>query len=73
MQETFEPGELFIYQNGERYEIGKVKRANSDGTGYFCWYHIGETAANTPIWAMHKLSNAYVINGESLGGHAHES
>ena len=35
--------------------------------------HTGETAANTPIWAMHKLSNAYVINGESLGGHSHES
>lgn len=70
MQETYEPGELFIYRNGERYEIGKVKRPNNDGTGYFCWYHTGETAANTPIVVMHKLTNAYVIDGESLGGAA---
>ena len=70
MQETYEPGELFIYRNGERHEIGKVKRPNNDGTGYFCWYHTGETAANTPVWSMHKLANAYVIDGESLGGAA---
>ena len=70
MQETYEPGELFIYVNGGRYEIGKVKRANGDGTGYFCWYQTGETAANTPASCMHKLANAYVIDGESLGGYA---
>lgn len=68
MGETFEPGELFIYVNGESYEIGKVKRPNNTGDGYFCWYHTGETAANTPTDHMHKLTNAYVIDGESLGG-----
>lgn len=68
MQVTFDPGELFVYVNGESFEIGKVKRPNSDGTGYFCWYHTGETAANTPTSCMHKLANAYVIDGESLGG-----
>ena len=68
MSDEFEPGELFIYVNGDRYELGKVKRPNNDGTGYFCWYHCGETAANTPTRCMHKLQNAYVIDGESLGG-----
>lgn len=64
----FEPGELFIYINGDSYELGKVKRPNNDGTGYFCWYSIGETAANTPVECMHKLVNAHVIDDESLGG-----
>lgn len=70
MSNEFEPGELFIYVNGDRYELGKVKRPNNTGGGYFCWYHLGETAANTPTSCMHKLQNAYVIDGESLGGGA---
>lgn len=65
---TFDEGELFIYQNGEKYEIGKVKRPNNDGTGYFCYYHTGSTAANTPTSHMHKLINSYVIEKENLGG-----
>jgi hypothetical protein len=68
VSEEFDPGELFIYVNGERFEIGKVKRPDNNGTGYFCWYHRGETAANTPTYCMHKLENAYVIDSESLGG-----
>ena len=64
----FKPGELFIYQNGNKYEIGKVKRLNNDGTGYFCWYHTGSTTANTPRECMHKLVNAYVIEKDNLGG-----
>lgn len=64
----FKPGELFIYQNGNKYEIGKVKKPNYDGTGYFCWYHTGSTTANTPIECMHKLVNAYVIEKDNLGG-----
>lgn len=66
--EKFEPGELFIYRNGNSYELGKVKRPNNTGDGYFCWYHSGETAANTPVVCMHKLVNAYVILNEVLGG-----
>lgn len=65
---TFEIGELFVYVNGDRFELGKVKRPNSTGTGYFCWYHTGTTAANTPIEYMHKLENAYVVGTEYLGG-----
>lgn len=70
--ETFEPGELFVYVNSKnidgRFEIGKVKRPNNYGNGYFCWYHGGYTAFNTPVEYMHKLENAYVIKGTILGG-----
>lgn len=66
--DEFRPGELFVYVNGSSFELGKVKRPNDRGDGYFCWYHSGETAANTPVSCMHKLVNAYVVNDECLGG-----
>ena len=47
-----------MYTNGDRWELGKVKRPNNDGSGYFCWYSTGDTAANTPVECMHKLANA---------------
>lgn len=58
MTETYEPGELFVYMNGDHWELGEVKSANNTGTGYFCWYSTGDTAANTPTSHMHKLANA---------------
>lgn len=64
----FKEGELIIYQNGDRFEIGKIKRITDDGA--FVWYHEGETAAKTPFDCMHKLINRYVIQRESLGGDA---
>ena len=66
--QTFKNGEYFIYVNGDKYEIGKVKRPNNNGTGYFCYYHSGTTAANTPTDLMHKLINAYCITADVLGG-----
>ena len=62
----WKPGELIIYKNGDRCEIGKVKRV-TDG-GAFVWYSTGETAAMTPFDCMFKLINAYTITGNSLGG-----
>ena len=62
----WKPGELIIYQNGDRFEIGKIKRITEDGA--FVWYHEGETAAKTPFDCMRKLVNGYVIEQESLGG-----
>ena len=62
----FKEGDLIIYQNGERFEIGKIKRVTNDGA--FVWYSDGDTAAKTPFDCMHKLINAYVILKESLGG-----
>ena len=60
----FKNGEYFIYVNGDRYELGKVKRPNNTGDGYFCWYHEGDTAANTPTNCMHKLINGCIISAE---------
>ena len=61
----WKPGELIVYQNGDRFEIGKIKRITEDGA--FVWYHEGETAAKTPFDCMHKLVNAYTILDDSLG------
>ena len=54
----YKPGELFVYCNGDRWELGKVKRPNNAGDGYFCYYSTGDTASNTPVECMHKLANA---------------
>lgn len=54
---TYQPGELFVYTNGDKWELGLVKRPNNTGDGYFCYYSTGDTAANTPTSRMHKLAN----------------
>ena len=66
MKQDFKAGELIIYRNGDRYEIGLIKRVVDDGA--FVWYHEGDTASKTPFAMMHKLENAYVIGETSLGG-----
>lgn len=66
MGNYFREGEYIIYKNGDRYEIGKIKRIVRDGA--FVWYHSGDTAAKTPFDCMHKLENAYCIGETSLGG-----
>lgn len=58
-------GDLFIYQNGDRYEIGKVKRVCDDGV--FAYYSCGGTSAKTPFDCMHKLVNGYCIKDTVLG------
>ena len=58
MSEIYANDELFVYCNGDRWELGQVKRPNNTGDGYFCWYSTGDTAANTPVGCMHKLANA---------------
>ena len=66
MHEVFEEGEYIIYQNGDRFELGKIKRSTPDGA--FVYYSSGTTAAKTPFSCMHKLANKYVIGETSLGG-----
>ena len=56
-EDEFTEGELFVYTNGDRWELGMVKRPNNAEDGYFCWYSTGDTAANTPTSHMHKLAN----------------
>ena len=62
----FKEGEYIIYRNGDRYEIGRIKRITDDGA--FVWYSEGETAAKTPFDCMHKLVNGCVIRETTLGG-----
>lgn len=62
---TFEPGELIIYQCGDRFQIGKVKRIVEDGA--FVYYSDGDTASKTPFENMHKIDNWYTIKETSLG------
>lgn len=59
-------GEYIIYQNGDQYELGRIKYLRPDGA--FVAYHEGETGARTPYDCMHKLVNRYVIEKTSLGG-----
>ena len=66
MKNDFQEGEYIIYRNGDRYEIGKIKRIVSNGA--FVWYTEGDTAAKTPFDCMHKLMNEYVIVETNLGG-----
>ena len=63
----FKEGEIFVYINGDRFELGKVKKPNYTGDGYFCWYHEGQTTANTPTDCMHKLINGYIIRDDGFG------
>ena len=65
MADTYKPGELFVYTNGDRWELGMVKRPGN-GDGYFCWYSRGDTAAFTPTSCMHKLSNAGFTHVEQM-------
>ena len=62
----FKEDELIIYQNGDVFEIGKIKRLTE--TGAFVYYHSGDTASKTPFDCMHKLQNAYCIPFTILGG-----
>ena len=62
----FSVGEYIIYQNGDQYELRRIKSLRPDGA--FVAYHEGETGAKTPYDCMHKLVNRYVIEKTSLGG-----
>ncbi len=59
-------GEYIIYQNSEKYELGRIKSLREDGA--FVAYHEGEAGALTPYSHMHKLINGRCIVDTSLGG-----
>lgn len=63
---NYSVGEYIIYQNGDKYELGRIKSLREDGA--FVAYHEGETGAKTPYSHMHKLINRYCIIDTSLGG-----
>ena len=62
------PGDIVLYKNGDRYELGRVKRLAEDGNAAFIWYSDGETASRTPFDTLVKLENAYAVTATSLGG-----
>ena len=64
--DVFHPGDYIIYQNGDSYELGRIKSLRPDGA--FVAYHSSETGAKTPYDVMHPLQNAYTIEKTTLGG-----
>lgn len=62
----FHEGELIVYQNGETFQIGEIKRLCDFAEGAFVYYHEGDTACLTPFENMHKLQNAYCIKQTSF-------
>jgi len=61
----FKENEIVLYQNGDSFEVGKIKRLCDDGA--FVWYHSGDTAAKTPYENLHKLQNAVYLSDANLG------
>lgn len=64
--DNYSVGEYIIYQDGEKYELGRIKSLREDGA--FVAYHEGETGAKTPYSHMHKLINRHCIKNTTLGG-----
>lgn len=62
--DDFMEGELVIYQNGDSFEVGRIKSMNKRVA--FVYYHEGDTAAATPYDHLHKILNAYAIK-DTLG------
>jgi len=62
----YKVGEPVIYQNGDKFELGIVKRLANRPDEYFIWYHMGDTAACTNARNLHKITNAYAFKIERL-------
>lgn len=63
-------GDLVIYcpPTSDLYELGKIKRLDSKGSGAaFVYYSSGETAARTPLEFLRRLKNYHVIEKTHLG------
>ena len=59
--QTYKPNEIVLYQNGDRFELGVVKRLAYKPDQYFIWYHTGDTAACTHARNLHKITNSYAF------------
>ena len=62
---NFKENEIVLYQNGDKFQVGRIKRLCDDGA--FVWYHSGDTAAKTPYENLHKLQNATCLTNTALG------
>lgn len=62
------PGDYVLYQNGSRFELGRVKRVDFENRKAFVWYSSGDTAARTDFRDLVLLENACDIKDTGLGG-----
>lgn len=69
----FKVGELVVYapidNNGDfyKFELGKIKSINNSKKTAFVYYHTGETAANTDLSDLIRITNQGLIK-TNLGG-----
>ena len=56
----FEVGEIIIYQNGDNFELGEIKKVCDNGD-YFIYYYTGDTSARTPKENIHKIKNLFAF------------
>lgn len=70
MEKVFKEGQLVVYYNGDRFELGRIKTLRTHGA--FVHYHSGETAALTDYTDLYPIINDYLINVVSLGGNSLE-
>lgn len=60
----FKDGEIILYQNGDRYELGIVKGRYDNSEGKECYrvyYHAGDTTALTDAMDMKKITNGSLL------------
>jgi hypothetical protein len=62
----YEVGEVVLYQNGDNFELGIIKRLGNSPDTYFVWYHMGDTAACTNERNLHKIINLYAFEIKRL-------
>lgn len=60
MNQKYKVGEPVIYQNGDVFELGIVKK-DCGNDEYFINYHSGDTAARTHARNLHKITNRYAF------------
>lgn len=61
VESEFNPGQVIIYQCGDRFELGIIKR-KADRGYYFVNFHTGDTAAKVSAEFLHAISNEYAFD-----------
>lgn len=57
----FEDGEVVIFDDGTRTQIGIVKRKAMIPNHYFVYYSTGDTAASTDASYLRRVENGYAF------------
>lgn len=62
LKDMFEPGEIVVFNDGYRIQLGEVKKKNPMvEDNYFVYYSTGDTAASTDACYLHKTENGYAF------------